>query len=183
MYGPSQHITTPETRAIPLRIAPIDLRAMLRTNLVVMHAQAAAADVSLTVSVAANVPPIVRLEAAKVGWVIVNLVGNALRYVRHASRRTREGAITVAVTYEPAECAVVIEVRDDGPGIPPATVSRLFNCDDPHGPSGLGLLLVQDIVTAHGGVVEVHSSMHSENHGTSLRLTIPAGHGPTATVR
>jgi signal transduction histidine kinase len=144
--------------------------------LIVMHAQAAAADATLTVSVADSVPQIVRLDPAKVGWAIVSLVGNALRYVRHGSRRIH-GVITVAVTYEPADLALVIEVRDNGPGIAAATVSRLFNHDDPHAPSGLGLLLVHDIVVAHGGAVEVRSSVEAVEHGTSIRLTIPTGGG------
>jgi signal transduction histidine kinase len=140
--------------------------------MVVMHAQAAAADVTLTVAVAENVPQIVRLDPPKVGWAIASLVGNALRYVRHDSRRTR-GSITVAVSYEPAESNLVVQISDDGPGIAPHTVNRLFNHDDPHGPSGLGLLLVHDIVVAHGGAVEVRSPVETLERGTSIRFTIP----------
>ena len=165
--------TDSRDRGIPLRLRPTDMRGLLSSNMVVMHAQAAAIDVSLTVSVAENVPHVVRLDPAKVGWAIISLVGNALRYVRHGSRRTSGGAITVTVTYDSAESAVVIEVQDDGPGIVPATASRLFNHDDPHGPSGLGLLLVHDIVVAHGGAIELTSSMEPAANGTSIRLTIP----------
>jgi len=39
---------------------------------------------------------------------------------------------------------------------------------------GLGLLLVDDIVVAHGGSVDVHSSIGPEDNGTTIRLTIPA---------
>jgi signal transduction histidine kinase len=138
-----------------------------------MHAQAAALDVSLTVSIAENVPPLVQLDSAKVGWAVVNLVGNALRYVRPGSRVKPGGSITVGVTYEPVHSTLVIEVRDDGPGIIQATVNRLFSHDNSPGPSGLGLLLVHDIVVAHGGAVEVESSMGPGEHGTSIRLTIP----------
>jgi two-component system OmpR family sensor kinase len=140
--------------------------------MVVMQAQAVAADVSLKVSIADDVPRLIRLDPAKIGWAIVNLVGNALRYLSHRSRRTPGAAISVVVTYESGE-VVVIEVRDNGPGIPAATVSRLFNHDDQHGPSSLGLLLVHDIVVAHGGEVEVRSSMEPAGHGTSVRLIIP----------
>src|SRR5262249_13249762 len=131
------------------------------------------ADVSLTVSVAEDVPRTVRLDPTKIGWAVVNLVGNALRYVRHGGRHTRGGVIGVTVTYEPAGAALVIEVRDDGPGIPPATASRLFDHDDPQGPSGLGLLLVHDIVMAHGGSVDVRSSRDFGEQGTAIRLTVP----------
>jgi signal transduction histidine kinase len=49
----------------------------------------------------------------------------------------------------------------------------LFNHDDPHGPSGLGLLLVHDIVVAHGGTVEVRSPVEPSGNGTAIRVTIP----------
>jgi signal transduction histidine kinase len=169
---PSQYEADLRTPGIPLRVRPTDVRALLRSYLVVMQAQAAATDVSLTVSVAEDVPQTVRLDPTKIGWAVVNLVGNALRYVRHGPR-ARGGALTVAVTYEPAAAALVIEVRDNGPGIAPATVSRLFEHDDPQGPSGLGLLLVHDIVVAHGGSVEVRSSRDFADHGTAIRLTVP----------
>lgn len=169
----SHNRTDSQDCGIPLRLRPTDLRELLNSNMVVMHAQATAIDVSLTASVADNVPYVVRLDPAKVGWAIISLVGNALRYVRHGSRRTPGGAVTVAVTYDPAESAVAIEVRDDGPGIVPATASRLFNHDDPHGPSGLGLLLVHDIVVAHGGAIKVRSSIEPIGNGTSIRFTIP----------
>ena len=160
-------------RGIPLRLRPTDIRALIRSTMGVMHAQAAAVDVSVTVSVAENVPAVVRLDPAKIGWALTSLVGNALRYIKHGSRRRPGGAISVTVTYDAAAPAVAIEVRDDGPGIVPATVSRLFNHDDPHGPSGLGLLLVHDIVVAHGGTVDVRSSLGPVESGTAIRLTIP----------
>jgi signal transduction histidine kinase len=157
---------------IPLRLRPTDLRGLLSSTMVVMQAQAVAADVSLKVSITDDVPHVVHLDPAKIGWSIVSLVGNALRYLSNRSRRTPNAAINVVVTYESGE-AVVVEVRDNGPGIPAATVSRLFNRDDLQGPSGLGLLLVHDIVVAHGGSLEVRSSMDPAKHGTSIRLALP----------
>jgi two-component system OmpR family sensor kinase len=138
-----------------------------------MQSQSAAADVALTVSIAENVPPVVTLDPEKVGWAVVALIGNALRYVRHGSRQRVSGTIAVHVSYDTAASMLAVEVRDNGPGMVLATVSRLFNHDDPHGPSGLGLLLVHDIVEAHGGSMEVHSSTGTPGSGTSIRFTIP----------
>jgi two-component system OmpR family sensor kinase len=141
--------------------------------MVVMRSQAAAIDVSLTLSIADDVPGVVRLDPGKIGWAITSLVGNALRYVRRGSRHSPGGAIAVAVSYNRAHPAIVVEVRDDGPGIVAETASRLFNHEDPHGPSGLGLLLVHDIVVAHGGTVEVRSPVEPSGNGTAIRVTIP----------
>jgi signal transduction histidine kinase len=175
MDMPSHASADPHGPAIPLRLRPADVRALLGSSMVVMRSQAAAIDVSLTVSVADDVPGVLRLDPGKIGWAITSLVGNALRYVRRGSRHTPGGTIAVAVTYDRAQPAIVIEVRDDGPGIVPATASRLFNHDDPHGPSGLGLLLVYDIVVAHGGTVEVRSPVEPTANGTSIRITLPTG--------
>jgi signal transduction histidine kinase len=169
---PSPTASDSQGRGIPLRLRPTDLRALLRSHLVVMRAQAAAVDVSLTAVIADNVPDVVQLDPEKVGWAITTLIGNALRYVRHGSRQ-QSGAIAVSVTNDTAHSSVIVEVRDDGPGIVPAAVRRLFNVDDPHGPSGLGLLLVYDIVVAHGGSVEVTSSTGLKDSGTTIRFSIP----------
>ena len=175
MDTPARPEAEPSAPSIPLRLRPADVRALLGSSMVVMRSQAAAIDVSLTVSIADDVPGVVRLDPGKIGWSITSLVGNALRYVRRGSRHAPGGAIAVAVSYDRALPALVIEVRDDGPGIVPATASRLFNHDDPHGPSGLGLLLVHDIVVAHGGTVEVRSPVEPTANGTSIRITVPAG--------
>jgi two-component system OmpR family sensor kinase len=149
-----------------------DVRRLLTSSMVVMHSQAAATDVSLKVTIDANVPDTVMLDGAKVAWAAVNLVGNALRYLRHTGRYATRGAIEVSVTYDTTASSLAIDVRDNGPGIAPGVASRLFNHEDPQGPSGLGLLLVDDIATAHGGSVEIRSSTDPESHGTTIRLTI-----------
>lgn len=160
--------------AIPLRIRATDVGALVRSHMTVMQAQAAAANVSLTVSLAPDLPAALNVDAEKLGWAMTTLVGNAIRYLGHATRQRPGGSIVVVARYDAAIPAVVIEVRDNGPGIVEATVSRLFNHDDPRGPSGLALLLVHDIVEAHGGHVDVRSSTAPEHSGTTIRLTVPA---------
>jgi signal transduction histidine kinase len=164
-----------ETQGIPLRQRPTDLRALLNSTMAVMRAQAAAADVALNVTIADDVPAVVRLDGAKVAWAVANLVGNALRYVRSGSRRVPGGTIHVETIFDPAASSVRIVVRDDGPGMPRAKLQRLFDHDDVQGPSALGLLLVQDIVAAHGGRIDVESTTDSFAHGTSVMLTLPTG--------
>jgi signal transduction histidine kinase len=159
--------------AIPLRIGPTDLRRLLRDDLLALQAQAAGAGVTLTVSVGDTVPARLEVDAEKLGWAVTTLVGNALRYVRHATRHRTGGTIAVAVTSDAATSRIAIEVADDGPGIVDETAKRLFRHDDPRGPSGLALLLVHDIIAAHGGSVSVESSTDPGNSGTTIRLTLP----------
>ncbi len=114
------------------------------------------------------VPPGVRLRAGRVDRAIVpgdatqltrvvtNLVDNALRYARG----------TVDVTLKAQGPQAVISVADDGPGIAPADRERIWDrfvrLDDDRsrtsGGTGLGLALVRELVTAHGGTVSVTGS-------------------------
>jgi signal transduction histidine kinase len=80
--------------------------------------------------------------------------------------------ITVRAGFDPSRSQVTIEVRDDGPGIPADTVTRLFRRDglNVRG-SGLALLLISDICAAHGGSVDVQSRVDASEHGTTVRLS------------
>lgn len=82
------------------------------------------------------------------------------------------GTISVRATFEPSSAHVTIEVHDDGPGIPADTVGRLFKRDglNVRG-AGLALLLMSDICEAHGGTVDVRSSIGTADHGTTARLS------------
>jgi signal transduction histidine kinase len=161
--------------ALAIHRTSTDVRSLLTSKLAIVSSQAEAAGVSLSVEVADNVPALVNLDSEKVAWAVTTLVGNALRYVHTPSRRLGGRAIHVRASFDEASSEVTIEIRDDGPGIPEATVRRLFVRDamNVRG-SGLALLLVRDIVIAHGGHVDLSSSTAPVDHGTTIRLTFPA---------
>jgi signal transduction histidine kinase len=168
--GPIHH------EAIPLRRSQVDLRALLRSKLAVISSQALAADVVLNVTVADDVPAQVNVDPPKLAWAVTTLVGNALRYVQSGPRRSPRGTIDVRVTSDRRDAHVAIEVQDDGPGIPSETVARLFKGDGLNVTgTGLALLLMSDILTAHGGHLDVMSERSEAKHGTTVRLTFPAG--------
>jgi signal transduction histidine kinase len=160
--------------AIPISRSPTDLRTLVTSKLAVIHSQAITAGITLTVDVAADVPTAVRVDPVKIAWAITTLVGNALRYAQTASRTLRGRSIAVRTTYQPASSTVVIEVQDDGPGVPADTVARLFKHDglNVRG-AGLSLLLISEIMAAHGGTIDVTSSTDAAAHGTTVRLTLP----------
>ncbi len=129
---------------------------------------------SLTVGyrVTARVPedlPPVPLDYVEIDQVLSNLVENA---VRHTPTGT---AITVSARTEAEQ--LVIEVADDGPGIPAQLIERLFDpflrgpsrADTPRG-TGLGLAVARGLVEAHGGHVSVTNQLGG---GAVFRFTLP----------
>src|SRR5215467_4890208 len=109
-----------------------------------------------------------RLETA-----LDSLVENAVRY-------TEEGGRIELAAY-PDEESVVIEVRDDGPGIPDeelAYIFESFRSGSSRGGTGMGLAIVKAIVEAHGGAV---SAENLPGGGASFRLRLPA-QGPPPLV-
>ncbi|GAB3951801.1 hypothetical protein GCM10028832_05730 [Streptomyces sparsus] len=108
------------------------------------------------------------------GEVLRNVVGNAVQHTPPGSR------VTVDVRRQDGD--VVIRVADDGPGIAPEDVPRVFDRfwraeasrSRAHGGSGLGLAIVDSIVRAHGGQVTAESA---PGEGTSIVIRLPAPGG------
>jgi signal transduction histidine kinase len=85
------------------------------------------------------------------------------------------GSIDVEVRYDSVRGELVIEVRDDGPGIPADRLKGLLNRGrQSHPGAALALLLVEDIAVAHGGRLEIESDTDPWKHFTRVRLTISA---------
>lgn len=97
--------------------------------------------------------------------VLANLVGNALRHTPPG------GHVEVSAAREGA--ATVLRVRDDGEGIAPELLPRVFD-RFVKGPasdgSGLGLAIVRDTVEAHGGTVAIAAG---SARGTTVTVTLP----------
>jgi signal transduction histidine kinase len=114
-------------------------------------------------------------DRGQLARVVRNLVDNARRHAR--SR--------VLVTVGRDGDRAVLEVSDDGPGVPPADRARVFErfvrLDDARarsdGGSGLGLAIVAEVVAAHGGTVEVTDG---PDGGALFRVRIPAAPAPDA---
>lgn len=110
-----------------------------------------------------------------------NLIHNALEYARPKGSRTVEARITVRTRVAGARS--VLEVEDNGPGIPPGEreqVMRRFQrgINAPGTGSGLGLAIVRDIVQSHGGTIELLDGAAHETGiqtpGLLVRISLPA---------
>jgi signal transduction histidine kinase len=153
--------------SIPLRRQEVDVGVLLEVTTEVMQRQAAAHGVRLNIHIDDNVPTTVRVDRDKVAWAITSLVGSALRHVQGPG-----GLIIVSVSYD-SRAALVISVRDNGPGISAEPLRNLLRRDRWRPGSALALLLVEDIAVAHGGHLDVESKADALDHFTSVRMTIP----------
>ncbi|MGP1253134.1 MAG: extracellular solute-binding protein [Kiloniellales bacterium] len=110
----------------------------------------------------------VAADATLLREAVRNLIDNALNHGRPGGR------IAVSLTSDPAATAdVVIEVADDGPGIPPerrAAVTERFNRPAGNSGSGLGLAIVRRVAQAHGGRLTLDESALG---GLAARLSLP----------
>lgn len=108
--------------------------------------------------------PLAPLDVTQMQQVLVNLVKNAMQAM------TKGGALTLR-TGEGSE-GVWLSVADTGGGIPPEQINRIFEpfFTTKKKGSGLGLMIVQRIVRAHGGRIELESDA---GRGTTFRIWLP----------
>ncbi len=116
------------------------------------------------------VPP-VRLSEARLGQVLLNLLVNAAQAIPDGDPRAHQ--VAVATRWR-ADGRVEVEVRDSGPGIPPAVLPRIFEpfytTKRPGEGTGLGLSICRSILEGAGGTIEVESA---PGQGACFRVVLP----------
>lgn len=126
----------------------------------------AAKNVKLTVALGPG-DPIALVDAAQMRQCLINLVRNA------SEALAAQGNGTVNLRTRVVGDRVMIDVEDDGVGIPADVLPRLFDpfFSTKEGGSGLGLALTQQIVKDHGGDLSVQSTV---GKGTTFTVSVPA---------
>ena len=110
--------------------------------------------------------PIVPIDELLVEQVFINLLENAVRYTPPGTE--------IGISAWREDDAVVVEVADRGPGIPPgeeeAVFAKFYRAGQGGGGSGLGLTICRGIVAAHGGRIWVESRPAG---GAAFRFMLP----------
>ena len=108
-------------------------------------------------------------DAQHVEQIVVNLLTNAVEALPD-----RKHGVTVTTSFDASKRCVVLEVRDEGVGIPPDHLARLcdpfFTTKQESGGTGLGLAITSSLVRLHGGRLTFDSE---PGKGTRARVTFP----------
>jgi two-component system, sensor histidine kinase len=147
----------------------VDIVGLLGESANLLEPQAREKGLELTVEASPDLPPTVSLDRGKVSRVLVNLIGNAVKY-------TSSGRVAVAA--RPWQGSITFEVRDTGSGIPADLIAKAFEPfqqirprtgEAPRG-TGLGLSISKQLVEAMGGDLILQSR---EGEGTTATFTVP----------
>ena len=165
-----------EKGAQAIQRTPSDVGAIVHDALGSVNPQAHAAQVRL-VSRVPNLPRLA-LDADKLRQVLVNLLGNAIKFTPAGGQVTVSAMVGrhAEVDIEPA---LVLSVADTGVGIPAHEHARVFEAfyqvdnssTRAFGGTGLGLSIVKNFVHMHGGVVLLESA---EGRGSTFVVVLPA---------
>jgi PAS domain S-box-containing protein len=155
----------------------VELNQVVTETLALRAYEQRAANVVIVQALAAALPPIFA-DPHQIQQILLNLIINAEQAMLDAHGR---GTLILRSWHDPDRDAVVLEVHDDGPGMPEEVQARVF---DPFFTTkavgkgtGLGLTVAYAIAHEHGGRLRVESV---RGRGTSFFLELPVG---GATVR
>jgi PAS domain S-box-containing protein len=174
-----------EAGQLSLEAQPLDLRQLVPEVVALVAPQAQAKGLDLQAQVDPAVPPVLVGDALRLRQVLLNLVGNAVKF-------TAQGPVGITVTLVEEgrhEALLRIAVRDTGIGIAPEVQEALFapfvQADTAttrrYGGTGLGLAIAKHLVEAMGGQIGVEST---PGQGSTFWLTLclargrMAGHTP-----
>jgi signal transduction histidine kinase len=151
-------------RPQPTEVAPL-IEDVVRT----MRAQTEAAGQNLSEQVEPGLPPLL-VEPDRIRQILVNLLTNAHEY-------TPEGA-SIGIAARAVGAEVEISVSDNGPGIPPDQLERIFErftrgdagLTQRVGGTGLGLAISKSLVELHGGSIGAESSV---DRGSTFHVRLP----------
>jgi CheY-like chemotaxis protein len=165
---------------IELRREPLEVSELMRRAVDAARSQAEVRGQEIALAPPGE-PVWLDADPARLEQVLANLLNNAIKFTPAGGR--------VALSAELQGDEVVLRVRDNGTGIPPELVDRIFDpfvqedrsLSRSQGGLGIGLTLVRTLVGLHGGSVAAHSK--GRGHGSELVVRLPRGAPPPVSVQ
>lgn len=168
-----------EVGKLRLRPEPTDLRVLARGWRTLFAQQAAQKEknIEMRVYVDESVPERVEVDPLRLRQIVLNLVGNAIKFTDHGHVHVRiSGEVDGA---DPARVTLKLSVDDSGVGIPSDRVRKIFRPFNQAGlmlereqeGAGLGLSIVHNLVRVMDGGIEVDSEV---GRGSRFTVTLPA---------
>ncbi|MBN8551068.1 MAG: response regulator, partial [Deltaproteobacteria bacterium] len=165
-----------EAGRMELEIADFDLVPTVEDVIELLNPRALSKGLDLLLHIAPETPTLVCGDAPRLKQILVNLVGNAVKF-------TDQGQVMVRVKTQeetPHHVVLKFEVLDSGNGIPSESIDKLFqpfsqasaSTARTHGGSGLGLSIAKQLVELMNGSIGISSTV---GKGTLLWFTIQVG--------
>ena len=161
-----------EAGQIVLSPKPTQASSLLRDTLLMFAPQADAKGIELDFAADSELPGAVLIDPDKVRQILLNLIGNAVKF-------TDRGHVRLTAGYDPALAQFDVWVEDTGPGMTREQTGKLFqrfsqvdgSSTRRHGGTGLGLAISRGLAEAMGGDIDVVSGL---GRGSTFHLRIPA---------
>ncbi|MDT8445664.1 MAG: ATP-binding protein [bacterium] len=162
-----------EAGKLVLEYAPLDLRALLEEVHQIFGQKLLEQNLFFQIEVEETVPRYVSLDEGRLRQILLNLVGNAVKF-------TEKGGVTLILKSKTKGRSVEldIEVRDTGVGIEPRQKDRIFEAFEQQsgqssakfGGTGLGLAITKKLIEVMGGRIQVESDL---GLGSRFRVFLP----------
>ncbi len=169
MGGIIQHYLS-HTRGLP-RKNQIRVRELVRDTLVLLEPILQQQGVQVRTSLAESLPILLGDEAS-LQRVLINVLDNALNASQPGGQL--EIAARASAVFDAKGAGIIIEITDNGAGIAPELLPKIFDLFVTTKPSGkgtgLGLVVCQEIVKGHGGTIDITSQV---GQGTCVRIFLP----------
>lgn len=163
-----------EDRKTVPNIQLLKIKDLIQRSVAILKSRAQEKDITISVSLPENIP-LVPCDSDLISQVLINLIDNSISYTQPGGE--------IQIRAAAGEDELKVDVQDNGIGIPPESLSRVFERfyrvdkarSREQGGTGLGLSIVKHIIDAHYGSVQVESKV---GMGSMFSFVLPL-RGPT----
>ena len=168
---------------LSIETVDFDLIALIDDAIGILQQQADAKSLLLRYELALDLPRYVRGDPTRLRQILLNLLGNAIKFTDRGEVRLDASALQTA----DGRTSVSFDVSDTGPGIPAETLPRLFQKFEQadhsttrrYGGTGLGLAICKELVELMGGAIVAESRVGA---GSTFSFTLPLELGAAPAV-